>query len=166
MKKLIKFFTSMDSLNLEEGNEYEMISSETISSFEDKNFQFNQAFTRYLTIIIDNEDNQALKIGKIETYMQPVVLTGRFEQNGTYFLCYGNTDANYPNYDIAYFKEKIPSNLSELNYEVIPIVQKNVTIQEKTKPISQMWLWLIIGVVIIILLIFTLKMINTKSGEN
>lgn len=163
----IKIFASMDSLDLddEESYNYDLVTTDVINSFDDKSFEFNQISARYLTIIIENDDNQALKIGKIESFKHPIVLTGRFEQSGDYFLCYGNENASYPNYDIAYFKDRIPTNLSELTYEIIPLVQENEPVKTASKPISQLWLWGIIGAVVLLLLVFTLKMINSKSSE-
>ena len=42
------------------------------------------------------------------------MLEARFDKPAQYFLCYGNTVARKPNYDITRFEDKIPVELSML----------------------------------------------------
>lgn len=76
----------------------------TLNSLDGQEIELGQSFVKNLRIIIENRDNQALDFDSISIFHYPIYLIGRFELEGEFFLCYGNSEANYPEYDLNYFK--------------------------------------------------------------
>jgi hypothetical protein len=90
-------------------------------------------------------------------------MTVRFLEPADYYLVYGNKNAEQTNFDLTHFIEKIPANLSEISLgteQIIPQKSENLT-----KPLfeNKMWLWLIMGIIILLLGFFTLKMMKKES---
>lgn len=67
--------------------------------------EFKETDERYLRVVINNQDNQALNITGANTYatFREVVFTA--EANEDYQVYYGNSDARFPRYDLdTYFQ--------------------------------------------------------------
>ena len=65
----------------------------------------------------------------------------------------------FPQYDIVQFEESIPSNLNEINLsEEDPIEPQQPVVNKK--PISKVWLWIIMFVLIGIMFFFSVKMLK------
>ena len=82
----------------------------------------------------------------------------------SYLYC-GNTAAALPDYDISKFKNKIPDNTREITpgYEEVlasaPVKQIHPLLESKA------WLWGIMACIILVLGVFTFKMM-TGVGSN
>ena len=113
-----------------------------------------------IKITIYNGDNQPLSITNIESKGYKYQLVGRFTEPADYMLVYGNASMRKPSYDIARFKTKIPKDLSALRIGAEETIFKPE--QETIKPLfeNSYWLWGIIGVVILVLGGFTLRMLK------
>ena len=160
----LSFFVSLDSIFLDDYENRNEIYSGNLTSFEENTFDFEQTFVRYVKIVIENNDNQAIDIKGVEFARNPINLIGRFEAQGNYFLCFGNEEADFPNYDIEQFADKIPKNISELKYEIFTEIPEEID-NKKTEQANKTWLWLIVGFVVLLLVYFTVKMMGVKSKE-
>jgi hypothetical protein len=139
---------------------YQELTNGTLNSIEENDFKFNSTTVQKLKILIHNQNNQALTIDSIQIKGYVHELIARFTSPATYFLTYGNNQSTAPNYDIKRFKEKIPKNLNTLELSNEQIIQK-----EKVKintPLFQnkFWLWLVMGIIILLIGWFSIKMIS------
>lgn len=156
----IKYLT--DSTKTEQGwkYNYNTLTSGTLNSIEKNEFQFSSTTVQKLKIFIHNQDNQPLTIGTIRVKGYEHVLIARFTEQAAYFLTYGNKTAAKPNYDIDRFAEKVPKILPtlDLGYE------QNIEKEEipLTEPLfkNKTWLWIIMGLIILILGWFSIKMMR------
>ena len=84
------------------------------------------------------------------------------DKNLTYFLMYGNERLQKPNYDIVRFENTIPTDIVSLELDAEQeIPQKEV---EKVKPLfeNSLWLWGLMGIIIVVLTFFTFKMMKKQ----
>ncbi len=139
-----------------------MLTSGTLNSIEKNEFQFSSTTAQKLKIFIDNHDNRPLKINAIEVkgYISEVV--ARFTDQATYFLTYGNKNANNPNYDIERFTDKIPETLNPLDLGDELTIQKEEVMVTEPLFKNKTWLWTIMIVIILLLGWFSIKMIRKK----
>ena len=150
-----------DSVKTEQGwkYRYETLSSGTLSSIEKNEFKFESTILKKLKISISNQDNEPLNIETITVkgYVHELII--RFTEPATYFLTYGNKKATKPNYDIERFVSKIPVILPVLNLgKEQKIDKKDLTKEPLFK--NKIWLWLLMGIIILVLGWFSIKMMN------
>lgn len=150
-----------DSIKTEKGwkYNYKTLYNGTLSSLENNQFNFESTIAQQIKLSITNNDNTPLTIGSVQVEGYTHTLTARFTEPANYFLLYGNVSAQHPFYDLNYFKENIPTTLSLLTLGETTIIEKD------NKPTAalfenQAYLWGIMGVVILILGWFSLKMLH------
>ena len=154
----------LDSFKTEKGWKYNYatLTSGTLSSIEKNEFKFNSIILKKLKIIIENQDNEPLQVDSfsVKGYIHEIV--ARFNTPGTYYLTYGNSKAEKPNYDIARFSDKIPKNLTALKLDDEQLIGKGTI--KQTGPLfeNKIWLWIIMALTIMVLGWFSLKMIEQK----
>ena len=154
----------LDSFKTEKGWKYNYatLTSGTLSSIEKNEFKFNSTILKKLKIIIENQDNEPLQVDSfsVKGYIHEIV--ARFNTPGTYYLTYGNSKAEKPNYDIARFSDKIPKNLTALKLDDEQLIGKGTI--KQTGPLfeNKIWLWIIMALTIMVLGWFSLKMIEQK----
>lgn len=158
----IKYLT--DSIQTERGWKfnYSTLASGTLNSFEKNEFKFNSSVLRQIKIIIENQDNQSLQIDSVvvEGYIHEII--ARFTEPATYFLAYGNRLASKPHYDIDRFADKIPTTLIHLKLSDEQLIQKGVVMKKPPLFQNKIWLWAIMGIIIVLLGWFSLSMIRKK----
>lgn len=162
-KRLLNVYGSMDSISPENLEGATLIYSAFLNSDDTSSLVFDTQHVKHLILIIDNNDNPALNVKNFVPFYKSIPLTARFEKTGDYFLCYGNPQANFPEYDILYFQNRIPKKLDPLTYEILEkeiSSDKSIKMKEDSTPI---WLWIVVSGIVILLLIFTLRMLKTKS---
>ncbi|MFT5338004.1 MAG: hypothetical protein ACI9YL_002020, partial [Luteibaculaceae bacterium] len=140
---------------------YRTLATGALNSVELNDFEFSSTRVQQLKIRIDNRDNQPLTIDGIHPRGYVHELVTRFTEEGNYYLTYGNKEATKPRYDIARFSDKIPEKLTVLSLgEELPIVKKENPV---TEPLfkNKAWLWVIMIVIMLILGLFTLKMVRS-----
>lgn len=118
-----------------------------------------------LKINIENFDNQPLKINHFEFKGYQKKIIAQLEENFKYYFVYGENDLNnIPTYDLEYLKERIPNHLNKLTLGS-EIKNPNNTAQKKyPTTIHKIWLWIIMAVIIIILLYFSIKMLQNEEN--
>lgn len=161
----IRYLT--DSTKTEKGwrYNYRTITSGTLSSLEKNEFKFQNIKAQHLKVIISNQDNQALKISGIEVSGYVWQLLARFTKDANYHLYYGNANASKANYDISRFPNKIPTEIKAITLGKEQCIKKKTEAPKQSLFINKLWLWGIIGIMIILLAWFTLKMMK-KTEES
>lgn len=156
-----------DSVKSEKGwiYNYQTLTSGILSSIENNSYSFKSTIAKKIQITIDNGDNPELIIDSVSVYGFVHELKIRFTENADYYLVYGNPVASRPDYDIAHFQNEIPIHLSELVLGDEELIEK--TMAPVTEPLfkNKMWLWVIMGIIILVLGWFSLNMLKKKSGN-
>lgn len=154
-----------DSVKTEKGwiYNYTTLTSGIISSEEVNEFYFNSTFLKQLKIIIYNHDNTPLTIDTLATEGFVYTLVARFSDlSSDYFMCYGNTSSTAPSYDIVNFKNKIPTDITQLKLSE----EEKITHEKEQEALplfsNNIWLWSIIIVLILFLSWTSLKMLKSK----
>lgn len=156
-----------DSVKTEKGwmHNYTTLASGTLNSLEENTFSLNSTIQQRLRIIIQNQDNQPLQIDSVTVSGYVHELVARFTEPGaSYFLAYGNPDAPTPQYDIGRFAGTIPEQLTPLS---LGEEQRIAAEAPKAKaPLfeNKIWLWVLMGGIILLLGWFTLRMM--QKNEN
>lgn len=160
-----------DSVQTEKGwkHIYETLLTDELSSLEPHEFHFNSTIIQTIRIIIHNDNNQKLSPQKFEVSGFEYALIARFTEKATYYLVYGNEQAEQVNYDIARFESKIPNNsmdrASTVSIGEEILIQKNIS--QPVEPLfkNPWWLWTIMGLIILLMGWFLLKMLR-NTHEN
>lgn len=118
-----------------------------------------------IEFVIENKDNQPLIIKQANSYQLKNYIVAYLEENKNYYIYYGNKKANFPNYDLPYFKDTIPS-VMQITY--IKDIKK---INNNSEEIKVLWdfpveyLWYSIGALGLILIIISLIIIKERFGK-
>jgi hypothetical protein len=159
----IRIEYATDSIKTEKGIEYNFATlyEGTISSLEAPKFNFTNTVTSKLKITINNNDNRPLRLSGLVIKGNSYNLVARFDDlKANYALYYGNETVQTPNYEIEKFESKIPTNLSNVS---VGEEQKNPSYTVKTeKPLfeNKIWLWSLMGVIIVLLGFFSFRMLK------
>lgn len=153
-----------DSVKTEQGWNYlyETLISKTLSSVEKNEIKFESTILKKLKISISNQDNEPLNIESITVKGTIHELLVRFTEPAAYFLTYGNKKATKPNYDIERFDSKVPDTLTVLTLGNEQKIDKKDTTKAPLFK-NKMWLWLLMGIIILVLGWFSIKMMGKKS---
>jgi hypothetical protein len=153
-----------DSVKTEKGwvFNYSNLYDGNVNSIEKAEFKFESTLAKKIRIVIDNQDNQSLQIDSISVDGFLHKLLVRFDKPADYFLVYGNKNASKPQYDISQFEDKIPLTIRSVTLsEATPIVKNG---DNKRLPLflNKTWLWVILGLIILLMGWFTIKMMSKK----
>jgi hypothetical protein len=153
-----------DSIDTQKGwmYNYSSLASGTLSSVRKNVFTFNSTILDKLRLVIENQDNQPLLIDSAAAEGNVYSLVCRFTEPATYFLAYGNNQANKPHYDVSYFSDMIPAHLTTLQLGDEQLSGEKPV--RKTTPLFQnkLWLWAIMALIIVMLGGFSISLLKKK----
>lgn len=151
-----------DSVETEQGwrYNYQTLRRGTLSSMEKDGFTFDSTILQKLKIVIENHDNEPLVLNSVQVKGYVHELVARFSEPANYYLAYGKSNPIKPNYDISKFENSIPKNLNPLKLKASTSIEKKT--EEKTEPLfkNKLWLWAVMGLIILVLGWFSIKMIK------
>lgn len=154
-----------DSVETAKGWKYNYLTlgSGILNSLGDNEFKLDgNTIVKKLKILIHNQDNRPLSIGKIEVEGYVYELVARFTEKASYRLVYGNKRIGKPHYDIGRFRDKIPTKMTALSLGA-PL---QIAAEEQVSVVplfeNKTWLWAIMLAIILLLGWFSLRMINSK----
>jgi hypothetical protein len=123
--------------------------------------------TKQCYIVIRNEDNPALEIKDITAFQKHIYLTAWLEKGKNYLLKTGDRDLPAPVYDLPYFANKVPGNITTLetgNIAPIPAVIKSTPSRtaetNSTVFKSKGWIWAGIGSIIVLISLLTIRLLR------
>ncbi len=123
----------------------------------------------HLKMQISNKDNQPIRIVDVKAYQQKNYIITYLRPDMEYKLKFGSTTADFPVYDLTYFKENIPYNIPELKISNIKQVyqQDNLIIKKKIWSIPPVYLWIAIIVIGGVLIFLTTRLFieKYKNGD-
>jgi len=141
---------------------YSSLSSGTLSSVRKNVYSFNNTILNKLRVIIENQDNQPLQIDSTGAEGNIYSLVCRFTEPATYYLVYGNDKGSKPNYDVSLFSDMIPADLTTLQVGDEQFSGDKTIRKESPLFQNKIWLWAIMGLIIVMLGGFSLSMLKKK----
>lgn len=139
--------------------EYSTLKSNNKSGFSIKGIRTNEIILK-----IDNQDDNPLQIEKIEVFQLTRSIIAFLEPEHAYKLLIGNENLHLPNYDLKYFKDSIPENISEIYPNELTINQGNINSKTPIASKNDMHLlWLVLIFILIILTIYSYKILKEKK---
>ena len=154
-----------DSIKNENGWQYQYapLTADMLHSQTKNELLFKNRILRKLKIIIDNQDNQPLDIGDVEVKGHPVKMVVRITEPADYYLVYGQKFGRPPSFDIS--EDVLPAYWasSELTLGDELIIEKKAL--DKSSPLfeNKTWLWVVMGMIILLLGWFSIKMMRDKE---
>jgi hypothetical protein len=110
-------------------------------------------------LLINNEDNLPLTVQAVKTAISNHYITTYLEAGNNYRLIMDNEAAVMPDYDLVKLNSKIPDSISFLHFEKITAFAENNAVAKVAK--NNKWiLWIAIAGALVILLLFTYKMLT------
>lgn len=142
---------------------YSNVYSGMLSSFIESKMSFDEVFTNELKITIHNQDNIPLTIshGSISSLQQFLVV--RFPSKNQFCLYYDAPNLSAPIYDIAQFVPNI-TTLKNLKISDIEHIDP-LEIKNTENEIPFYWTWISIGVMLMLMGFFAIKMIKAEKNE-
>ena len=153
-----------DSVKSEKGwrYHYQTLFNGTLNSIEENEFKFSSTLAKKLNITIQNHDNQPLEILGVEVKGLEHQLIARFTKDANYYLAYGKENDRNPNYDITRSLTKIPESMTALSLGSEQAIPKKLAKTKNPLFENKLWLWTTMGLIILVLGAFTLKMMSKK----
>ena len=125
--------------------------------------------TKNLKLVVDNKDNIPIRVVDVNAYQLKNYIITYLKRGKSYKLKFGKPMAEFPVYDLSYFKESVPKE--------IPVIEllntKRVYYGKNSEKANLVWniptyyLWIGISIVGIILIYLTTRMIieRYRKGE-
>ena len=141
-----------------------MINTSVFSSLEDNVINCSNSKTKKLKIEIINYDDEPIELSEIKAFSEQCRLIANLPVSDNVYLTYGKENDNSPNYDLVHFKDKIPKELSNVDYGAEQV--KIISINKPEQLIeNKMWLWIVMGLVIAVIGYFALSMLKKEQGN-
>ena len=157
-----------DSFETEKGWKYRYttLTTGTLTSIEAQEFKFASTIVGKMRVIINNHDNEPLKITSCEVTGYAYVLIVRFSEKADYWLVYGDDKARKPNYDIAHFMDQVPEDLTLAHLGDEQLIDQEMP--QKRSPLfeNKAWLWGVLILIIGLLAYFSIKMMRKETFLN
>ncbi len=162
----VKFLA--DSVKTEQGwiYNYRSVASGILHSLGENELSINSQIVQKLKLIVHNQDNTPLSINSVQVKGYTHELKVRFDEPATYYLTYGNKKATYPNYDINRFTNNIPATMSTVQLGNEQSIEKAKVKSTEVLFKNQIWLWIIISALVLLLGWFSMGMIRRKTKED
>ncbi len=137
------------------------ITAGTLNSFDKQQFELDEIITQRIKIIISNNDNAPLTIDSIILKSSKKLLITRVPEASTYLMMYGNKALAAPQYDLAEVLLKM--QLPDFGNVTVGAEERNLPEKPKSWWESNTWLYALMGLIMVMLGGFTLKMMRRKS---
>jgi hypothetical protein len=156
---------SIDSVGKEAyWNERSILS---ISSNDNHTFSIPSLYANRYVLVINNEDNQPLKVQSVDAYQTSRYLVTLLNRDEAYRLFIGNKNATVASYDLSFFADSIPMPLPEIHIgKFIHVDRKHVTLKADDRWFkSKVWIWAVLLIVISLLAYVSYKMIGEMGKK-
>ena len=140
-------------------NPGKLLESFSISNNSTLQFKVPLCNAAIFYLFIHNQDNLPLFVNTIKTFNTYGFITSYLEKNTSYKLILGNESAIMPNYDLTGLNTQIADTIPFLTAGNIVVAEDNSIVSAPAK--NNKWmLWAAIGAALLILLLFTKKMLT------
>ncbi len=142
----------------------ERIENFTVRAGQTTVITFTGLKTNNLTLCIENGDNPALSIEELKTYQLNRYLIAWLTKGQAYRIGFKGKAILPPSYDLAYFRDSIPSNAQVLKVNSLEPEPKPIVSDDPTFFTSKTIIWIAIGAVIILLGYMSLKLVREAGN--
>lgn len=129
-------------------------------------FQVPSYKSRVLILEISNEDNAPLVVNNVVTSQLERYLLAWLQPGTEYRLQAGNAQAESPVYDLKYFIDSMRREPLEIVPGTLQAVTKQAAPPVATKDRSNVMLWVIISIVLVLLVFLSFKMLKAIPGNH
>lgn len=118
----------------------------------------------HLKMEISNKDNLPIRIVDVMAFQQKNYIITYLRADMFYQLKFGSSKADFPVYDLTYFKENIPYQIPELKTLNIRQVHKadQPIIKKKIWSIKPVYLWIAVTLIGLVLILLTARLFIDK----
>jgi hypothetical protein len=157
------------------------ITRTVFSSLNDNEINLGRKRVKELLLIIENGDDQALVVDSVAGFQVKHYIVAELEKGSSYILRFGDRQLSTPDYDLKYFKEKIPAAPTIIycgkrkdiaaQKVTVEVMKKIATAAQKAKVESysvfkdKRFIWGAIAAVILLLGFMTMKMLKEMKKE-
>ena len=120
--------------------------------------------TDKVRIAINNLDDQPLKDISVEVFTHEEKIKLKLEAGKKYVIAYGKANDSDPQYDIENFKNAIPFKLTEAETGVEVVIPQAPPVLVEPLVSNKKWIWAALIGCIIIIGLFTLKLLKPNNG--
>lgn len=154
-------YAVVDSTKTDKGKRYsyKLLESFVLNSTDTNNFTFSYPdHYRLYKLEIRNENNPPLKIRRLTPYRYEYILKARFDHEGKSYIEIANYGSK-PYYDIEKFKARIPKDMNKMK---IGKRIESAIVTEDIEPLfsNVNWLWGIILLTVLVVGVFSLRMLK------
>jgi hypothetical protein len=154
------------------------LKGEKLNEYFRQNFQLTSGRTAIIDMMgvrgneflieIENQDNPPLTISEVKAFQLNRYLTAWLKKGETYSLRFGQPKLHSPRYDLEFFKDSIPKNVSVLKAGDIKVAAMNeASPVSETFFTSKAFIWIAIVTVMLVLGVMSVKMVreNAKAED-
>lgn len=116
-----------------------------------------------ILLVIDNKDSPPLHVTSVSTRQQRQYLITWLQAGKKYDILAGNEQAAAPQYDLGHFTDSVPYQLPELSFSAFAPI--NHVAASTLKPVANYWIWIIIIMSILVLSLFTFRLIKDVQRQ-
>ncbi|MBI9069574.1 MAG: hypothetical protein JEZ09_19920 [Salinivirgaceae bacterium] len=138
----------------------------SLISNSSNSFVFDNLNEELFKIKIENNDDVPLNIQNLHFYQLNKYISAELKEGKKYHLCFSNTKAVRPNYDLNYFTDSIPDQLETLSLSKPETIIKTKAENKGNLNFKSYWLWISILFVAILLSYMSFKMIKDNHGKD
>ncbi len=155
----------VDSVETEKGwfHNYRSLTTSHLSSLEANILSFPPVVAQHFRLVIVNGDNPPLPISGIQAKGNQHLLKIRMDPKSEHYLAYSNPKAAAPKYDLIQFQNSIPDELETLTLGEEKYFPKTEKEEKPSLFENQRWLWIIMGVIVLLLIYLSIKMLGSKA---
>lgn len=141
---------------------FRKLCSGTVSSLESNSFNFPTEVVSVVQLRISDRDNEPLSVRSVTAMGDVYELVARFPQGENFILLYGNKKALAPDYDLEHFADRIPNDVKSIKLGEVKERPRPEVLKVKPLFENEVWLWLVMGIIVLLLGGFTIKMLSVK----
>ena len=125
--------------------------------------RFDPIHTQKLILTIFNGDNTPLDVSSVKAYQLSRYLVANLKPGTAYEIYFGDKQLEAPQYDLTHYADSIPALLPEVQVGKLQPVTQQVR-PKKSIFFNSIFLWVVMGVIITVLGIYSVKMVR-EMGE-
>jgi hypothetical protein len=112
--------------------------------------------SKAITLQIANNDNTPLHVDSIKAWQLNMYLLAQLKKNEDYYICFGNSKLELPEYDLKYFTDTL--NIKQPIVATGEIINLKSDIKVKSTIFNtKVFMWVSIVIIAALLLFFTIK---------
>lgn len=141
-------------------DDWQRVENFTLSSASVNAIDVRLPAEREMYLRIYNQDNPPLEIVHLGTSQLDRQMVAHLDEKSDYSLAFGNAKMYQPQYDLAYFSDKMPDEMPGLeNLGIRSLAEHDLAKNEESIDAKYL-LWGVLGVIILFALFFTARMVK------